>query len=89
MTTSAAESPPTVGARAATWRGDVLTIELTDARSVAVDVSRVAWLGWLRAADARMRRRVEIEEPGGFALYWPELDDGIEIAHLLGPAPVG
>jgi hypothetical protein len=22
-------------------------------------------------------------EPRGFAIYWPDLDDGIEVAHLL------
>jgi hypothetical protein len=56
---------------------------------VTVDVSRVDWLGWLHAADNRTRQAFEIEEPGALAIYWPDLDDGIEIAHLLTPAPVG
>lgn len=79
----------TVGARGVKWDGDILTIELSDARSVAVDVSRVEWLGWLRAADKKTRRAFQIEEPDGFAIYWPDLDDGIEILHLLTASPVG
>ena len=27
-------------------------------------------------------------EPGGFAIYWPDLDDGIEVCHLLTNAPI-
>lgn len=27
-------------------------------------------------------------EPGGFAIYWEELDDGIEVSRLLGMQPL-
>ena len=27
-------------------------------------------------------------EPGGYAIYWPYLDDGIEVCHLLNPQPM-
>ncbi len=80
---------PEVGARRLGWDGDLLTIELTDARQVTVDISRVPWLAWLREASTAARARYEIEEPDGFAIYWPDLDDGIEVTHLLTPAPVG
>ncbi|MGH2610255.1 MAG: DUF2442 domain-containing protein [Tepidiformaceae bacterium] len=89
MSTSAAESPPTVGAESVSIEGDVLTVVLTDARQVVVDITRVSWLQWLLRADPSARSRYEIEEPDGFAIYWPDLDDGIEVAHLLTPAPVG
>ncbi|MEX0784547.1 MAG: DUF2442 domain-containing protein [Dehalococcoidia bacterium] len=89
MSTSAAESPPNVGAKSVSLEGDLLTVVLTDARQVVVDIARVSWLQWLRRADSRARSHYEIEEPGGFAIYWPDLDDGIEVAHLLTPAPVG
>jgi hypothetical protein len=45
--------------------------------------------GLAPAADKKTRRAFQIEEPDGFAIYWPDLDDGIEVAHLLTSAPVG
>ncbi|NJN68185.1 MAG: DUF2442 domain-containing protein [Chloroflexaceae bacterium] len=27
-------------------------------------------------------------EPGGYAIYWEDLDDGIEIRHLLSTKPL-
>jgi len=37
--------------------------------------------------DAEQRANWSLE-PGGFAIYWNDLDDGIEICHLLGMQPV-
>jgi hypothetical protein len=34
-----------------------------------------------------VRQRWQVE-PGGFAVYWPELDDGIEVEHLLSLQPL-
>ena len=83
MTTSTAESPPTVGAIDVKFEGDVVTFVLSDARSLVVDLRRVAWLSWLLNAPGTKREAFVLEQPGGFAVYWPELDDGVEVAHLL------
>lgn len=85
----ASSSALTVGAAAVWLDGDLLTLVLTDARRLTVDISRVPWLKWLRDAPAPARAHYAIEQPGGFAIYWPDLDDGIEVAHLLTPFPVG
>ncbi len=67
--------------------GDILSILLDDSRTISVDLARVAWLKWLRNAPSDQREQWSVE-PGGFAVYWGTLDDGIEISHLLGMQPV-
>jgi hypothetical protein len=27
-------------------------------------------------------------EPGGYAIYWEDLDDGLEVCHILGMQPL-
>ncbi len=61
---------------------DVLSILLDDFRTISVDLPKIGWLKWLSDASPEQRERWSIE-PGGFAVYWEELDDGIEISHLL------
>ncbi len=63
--------------------GDIISILLDDFRTISVDLSRITWLKWLQDASDSLRNNWSIE-PGGFAIYWEELDDGIEISHLLG-----
>jgi hypothetical protein len=46
------------------------------------------WLKWLANATPDQRVKWTIE-PGGFAIYWEELDDGIEISHLLSTQALG
>ncbi|HJW85584.1 MAG TPA: DUF2442 domain-containing protein [Candidatus Brocadiaceae bacterium] len=41
---------------------------------------------WLANATPEQRSRWSIE-PGGFAIYWEDLDDGIEVCRLLGVEP--
>jgi hypothetical protein len=57
----------------------MLYVELTDGREIGVPVSRFPWL----ADAAPSQRRKWHIEPGGFAVYWDELDDGIEVEHLF------
>ena len=64
------------------FEGDVLLITLSDGRELSVPLDRIEWLQWLREASPEQRAHWEIE-PGGFAIYWPDLDDGVEIEHLL------
>lgn len=57
----------------------MLYVELTDGRQVGVPLVQFPWLA---AATPAQRRKWHIE-PGGFAVYWNDLDDGIEVEHLL------
>ena len=57
----------------------MLYIELTDGREIGVPLSRFPWL---ESATPTQRRKWHLE-PGGFAVYWDELDDGIEVEHLF------
>jgi hypothetical protein len=47
----------------------------------------VPWLKWLAKATPKQRANWTIE-PGGFAIYWSDLDDGIEVCHLLDSMPL-
>ncbi len=66
--------------------GARLPVQLSDGRVVEIGLDR-PWLHWLRDATDAQRRRWRLE-PGGFAIYWDELDDGVEVRHLLSLAPV-
>ncbi|MCS7338642.1 MAG: DUF2442 domain-containing protein [Verrucomicrobiae bacterium] len=57
----------------------MLYIKLTDGREIGVPLSRFPWL---QRATPAQRRKWRLE-PGGFAVYWDALDDGIEVEHLL------
>lgn len=85
MSTSAAETGARARAVEVQFRGDDLVVVLDDGRCVALDLTRVPWLAWLQQATPAQRRKWTIE-PSGFAIYWDELDDGIEVCHLLGTA---
>ena len=41
----------------------------------------VHWLDWLSMATDEQRANWSIE-PGGVAIYWEDLDDGVELCHL-------
>lgn len=71
-----------VSAVSANFSGDVLSIVLSDGRTISVPLDKVTWLRWLLNASAEQRNKWHVE-PGGFAIYWDELDDGIEVQHLL------
>jgi hypothetical protein len=63
-----------------------LRVRLSDGRVVEIGLDR-SWLHWLRDATDLQRRNWHLE-PGGFAIFWDELDDGVEVRHLLSLAPV-
>lgn len=42
--------------------------------------------GWPRPRPTEQRAGWTIE-PGGYVVYWEELDDGFEVAHLLALQP--
>jgi len=62
--------------------GEKLCVELSDGRELRVPYRRIPWLAWLAKATPKQRNAWSLE-PGGYAIYWDELDDGIEIGHLL------
>ena len=66
---------------------DTLIVVLNDGREIRVPIERIKWLRWLAQATPEQRSKWSLE-PGGFAIYWDELDDGIEIGHLLGLYPL-
>jgi hypothetical protein len=73
-----------VGVRIADNR---LYVSLSDGREVSVPLDRVGWLEWLAEATPEERAQWSIE-PGGFAIYWENLEEGIEIEHLLALKPL-
>ena len=71
-----------VSAHAVRFSGERLLVQLSDGRELAVPFKKIPWLKWLAKATPRQRADWSIE-PGGFAIYWNRLDDGIEVCHLL------
>jgi len=61
---------------------NILFVSLSDGREISLPIERVEWLNWLVKATPQQRSKWSIE-PGGFAIYWDKLDDGIEVRHLL------
>ncbi|MEW5767561.1 MAG: DUF2442 domain-containing protein [bacterium] len=76
-----------VGATDVHFVGNILCVSLSDGREISVAIDQVEWLDWLAKATPEQRIKWSIE-PGGFAIYWDELDDGIEICHLLSMQPI-
>ncbi len=76
-----------VGAVDVRFDDNDLTIVLTDGRSLHIPLARIGWLAWLANATPAHRANWIIE-PGGFAVYRPDLDDGVEISHLLSKQPL-
>jgi hypothetical protein len=76
-----------VSASNVAFADDVLHITLSDGRMISVPLEQIVWLSWLKQATPQQRSNWSIE-PGGYAVYWEDLDDGIEIAHLLSMQPL-
>lgn len=87
MATSVVKDQPELKAIDVHFDGDWLSIVLSDDRRVSVPMSRIPWLNWLAKATAQQQAKWSIE-PSGFAVYWNDLDDGIEVKHLLDLAPL-
>ena len=79
-----ANSAAEVGAVGVRFTDDMVYIALSDGREIGVPLTRYDFLA---RATIEQRRQWQIE-PRGFAVYWPELDDGLEVIHLLSPAPM-
>ncbi len=82
MHTSIPSSTPVISVTKVTFDQDYLLILLADGREIRLCLSKFTWLHWLANANSDQKANWSLE-PGGFAIYWPDLDDGIEVKHLL------
>ena len=82
MNTLIAKPTATVTAESVRFLGERLIVELSDGRELSVPYKKLPWLHWLAKATPKQRAAWSLE-PGGYAIYWEQLDDGIEICHLL------
>ena len=70
------------------FEANILRILLSDGREISLPIDQMDWLKWLAKATPEQRAKWTIE-PGGFAVYWEDLDDGFEIEHILSLQPLG
>jgi hypothetical protein len=82
MITSVNAISEQVAASTVHFEEDAMVITLSDNRVLSVPVNQIEWLRWLAQATPAQRDNWTIE-PGGFAIYWEDLDNGVEIEHLL------
>jgi hypothetical protein len=87
MNTLTAKTAEQVRAKSARVTANALRVRLDDGREVSVPFTGVPWLKWLAKATPKQRANWSLE-PGGYAIYWPDLDDGIEVCHLLDTQPI-
>jgi hypothetical protein len=87
MITSASNIDTQVQAKKVDFIGNMLRILLSDGREISLPMDQMDWLRWLANATPEQRAKWTIE-PGGFAVFWEELDDGLEIEHLLSLQPL-
>ena len=87
MHTLASDATEQIRATDVRFADNVLSIVLSDGREISVPIDGVEWLDWLAKATPGQRAGWSIE-PGGFAIYWEDLDDGFEICHLLAMQPL-
>ncbi len=64
------------------FHDNFMSVALSDNREITIRIDNINWLKWLAAATPSQREKW-ILEPGGYAIYWDELDDGVEVCHLL------
>ena len=60
----------------------------TNSTTLAQDYSCLPLVCTLSAQSTPEQRQNWSLEPGGYAIYWEDLDDGLEVAHLLGLQPL-
>ncbi len=76
-----ATKPEVLRATAVRFTDSMVYVSLSDGREVGLPLDHPD-LAWLAEGTPDQRAKWSIE-PGGFAVYWEELDDGIEVSHLL------
>ncbi len=63
----------------------MIYVSLSDGLEIGVPLARFPWL---EEATPEQRAAWSIE-PHGYAVWWADLDDGIEVDHLLGRGKFG
>ena len=58
-------------------RDDMLWVTLNDSRVIGTPL---AWYPWLASATPKQRANIELHP---LSVYWPDLDDGIDIQALV------
>jgi len=87
MNTLTNKTAKQVRAKGARVTPNTLHVHLDDGREISLPLNDVPWLKWLAKATPKQRANWSLE-PGGYAIYWPDLDDGIEVCHLLDSQPI-
>ncbi len=87
MSTLTANTTAQVHAKGVRFTNGMLHVRLNDGREIGLPLAEVPWLKWLTKATPKQRANWLLE-PGGYAIYWPDLDDGIEVCHLLDTQPI-
>jgi hypothetical protein len=87
MNTLTAKTAEQVRAESVRFSGNMIHVALDDGREISLPLNELPWLKWLAKATTKQRANWTVE-PGGFAIYWPDLDDGIEVCHLLDSMPL-
>lgn len=82
MTRLAVEIAEEIRATNVQFLGQLMMVSLSDGRVITLPLDKIDWLRWLANATPEQRANWSLE-PGGFAIYWDELDDGVELCHLL------
>jgi hypothetical protein len=75
---------PQVAAVGVRLSAERLYVELSDGREIGVPLAHYAFLA---QASPEALANWQLE-PRGFAVYWPDLGDGLEVQHLLDPHPL-
>ena len=71
---------PSRAAKSVRFADGKLYVLLENGREIGIPIAEFPWLA---RATAAQRRHWHIELRG-FAVYWDDLDDGIEVEHLFG-----
>jgi hypothetical protein len=87
MNTLNAKTTASVHAKSVRITANTLQVRLDDGREINLPFREISWLKWLAKATPKQRANWTLE-PGGFAIYWPDLDDGVEVCHLLDSQPI-
>lgn len=82
MSTSPDNTVQTVAITQVYFDHNTLAVVLNDGRELRLHLDQIDWLKWLATATPEQRKSWSLE-PGGFAVYWDDLDDGIELEHIL------
>ncbi len=69
------------------FEDNTLLVQFNDGRKIGLPLFDIPWLQWLAEATPEQRGNWSLE-PGGYAIYWEDLDDGMEVAHLLSLQPI-